>query len=134
METNEEFCECGVPWIEPDNTCARCKKSISAKRLKAINEPNTFTGVKTEDLDIGIENRTSVENRKVIESLINDLMPTKKYRKAVKDGKFSMFSIVGTDDWEDYASFSMQSLQLLTLANIDENLEKIRKILEEKNK
>jgi hypothetical protein len=41
---------------------------------------------------------------------------------------------LGTSDWEDYASLSLQSLQLLTLANIDDNLEKIRILLEKSEK
>jgi hypothetical protein len=127
MDVVEPNCECGIPWPETDNSCGRCKKAIPEKRRVALQNVEKEPDSK---LAIGIENRTAADNRIIIESLLLELTKTKKYRKAINGGEFSIFSLVGTKDWEDYASLSLQSLQLLTLANIDENLEKIRKLLE----
>jgi hypothetical protein len=74
-----------------------------------------------------------MQNLKVVESLIFNLSSVKKYRRAISDGEFAAFSIIGTADWEDYASLSIDALQLLTLAQINENLEAIRKQLEGKS-
>lgn len=82
--------------------------------------------------DVPIENRTAAQNLEVVESLINNLANTKKYRRAISGGEFAQFSLIGTNDWEDYASLSIKALELLTLAQINLNLESIRKSLEEK--
>ena len=133
MKLDENYCECAIPWTEPDNSCAQCKRLISPKRITQISKSESEAEAEAEaeaKLDIGIYNRSAAENRKVIETLINELSSAKKYRKAIKGGQFALFTIMGTSDWEDYASLSLQSLQLLTLANIDDNLEKIRVLLE----
>jgi hypothetical protein len=127
MMVDQNYCECAVPWPEVGSFCGQCKRPIAAKRLTQISEAEAEAEAK---LDIGINNRSAAENRKVIETLINELSSAKKYRKAIKGGQFALFTIMGTSDWEDYASLSLQSLQLLTLANIDDNLEKIRILLE----
>ena len=67
----------------------------------------------------------------MVESLLTSLAGAKKYRRAIFDSEFATFSIIGTEDWEDYASLSIDALQLLTLAQINENLEAIRKQLDE---
>lgn len=99
--------------------------------------------VQSQDLDAGssssneqiksvpISNRSATQNLKVVESLLTSLAGAKKYRRAIFDGEFATFSIIGTEDWEDYASLSIDALQLLTLAQINENLEAIRKQLDE---
>ena len=124
---DQNYCECDIPWPVVGSFCDQCKRPIAAKRLTQISEAEAEAEAK---LDIGINNRSAAENRKVIETLINELSSAKKYRKAIKGGQFALFTIMGTSDWEDYASLSLQSLQLLTLANIDDNLEKIRILLE----
>ena len=61
---------------------------------QVFNHNDTFLGefaTKAEaeaeaKLDIGINNRSAAENRKVIETLINELSSAKKYRKAKKAG------------------------------------------------
>jgi len=127
MGKDEKDCECAIPWPVLGNFCDQCKRPIPAKRLTQISDAEKEAEA---TLDIGINNRSAAENRKVIETLINELSSAKKYRKAIKGGQFALFTIMGTSDWEDYASLSLQSLQLLTLANIDDNLEKIRILLE----
>jgi hypothetical protein len=82
--------------------------------------------------NIPISNRTASQNLEVVESLLSHLAATKKYKRAISGGEFAAFSIIGTNDWEDYASLSIDALQLLTLAQINENLEAIRKKIEEK--
>jgi hypothetical protein len=126
VSINDALCECASPWIEPDNSCGRCKKNIDPKRIKIASE----VAEKEANSNVEIVNRTSQENRRIIENLLTELTQNKKYRKAIKGGEFAAFSLIGTKDWEDYASLSLQSLQMLTLLNIDENLEKIRKLLE----
>lgn len=128
---DQNYCECAIPWTEPDNSCAQCKRLVSAERITQISDAEAEAEAK---LNVGINNRSAAENRKVIETLINELSSVKKYRKAIKGGQFALFTIMGTSDWEDYASLSLQSLQLLTLANIDDNLEKIRILLEKSEK
>ena len=128
---DQNYCECAIPWPVVGSFCDQCKRPIAAKRLTQISEAEAEAEAK---LDIGINNRSAAENRKVIETLINELSSAKKYRKAIKGGQFALFTIMGTSDWEDYASLSLQSLQLLTLANIDDNLEKIRILLEKQEK
>ncbi len=131
MNLDKNYCECAIPWTEPDNSCAQCKKLISPKRITQLSKAEAEVEAEEEaKLNISINNRSAAENRKVIETLINELSNAKKYRKAIKGGQFALFTIMGTRDWEDYASLSLQSLQLLTLANIDDNLEKIRVLLE----
>jgi len=127
MMVDQNYCECAIPWPVVGSFCDQCKRPIAAKRLTQISEAEAEAEAK---LDIEINNRSAAENRKVIETLINELSSAKKYRKAIKGGQFALFTIMGTSDWEDYASLSLQSLQLLTLANIDDNLEKIRILLE----
>jgi hypothetical protein len=127
MDKDVKFCECAKPLPVLGNFCDQCKRQISAKRSTQISEAEAEAEAK---LNIGINNRSAAENRIVIETLINELSSAKKYRKAIKGGQFALFTIMGTSDWEDYASLSLQSLQLLTLANIDDNLEKIRLLLE----
>lgn len=131
MNLDKNYCECAIPWTEPDNSCAQCKKLISPKRITQLSKAEAEVEAEEEaKLNISINNRSAAENRKVIETLINELSNAKKYRKAIKGGQFALFTVMGTRDWEDYASLSLQSLQLLTLANIDDNLEKIRVLLE----
>jgi hypothetical protein len=84
----------------------------------------------TQVKNIPISNRSAMQNLEVVESLISNLAGAKKYKRAISDGEFATFSIIGTRDWEDYASLSIDALQLLTLAQINENLEAIRKQLE----
>ena len=84
----------------------------------------------TQVKNIPISHRSAMQNLEVVESLISNLAGTKKYKRAISDGEFATFSIIGTRDWEDYASLSIDALQLLTLAQINENLEAIRKQLE----
>lgn len=139
MSRDQDSCKCAIPWVEPDNSCSRCQKAISPERIKQIADAEAKAVKDAEDeeeakFDVGVNNRTAAENRKVIETLINNLTYAKKYRKAIKGGQFATFTIMGTSDWEDYASLTLQSLQLLTLANIDDNLEKIRILLEEGKK
>lgn len=139
MAKSQDFCKCAIPWVEPDNSCSRCNKAISTERMKQITDAEAKAVRDAEDeeeaiFDVGIKNRSATENRKVIETLISNLTYAKKYRKAIKGGQFATFTIMGTSDWEDYASLTLQSLQLLTLANIDDNLEKIRILLEEDKK
>jgi hypothetical protein len=139
MSKDQDFCKCAIPWIETNNSCGRCQKAISPERVKQITDADAKAVKDAEDeeeatIDVGVNNRSATENRKVIEALINNLTYAKKYRKAIKGGQFATFTLMGTNDWEDYASLTLQSLQLLTLANIDDNLEKIRILLEEQKK
>jgi hypothetical protein len=79
---------------------------------------------------LSIFGRSASHNREIVEQLINELAKNRKYAKSIKEGDFTTFSFVGTSDWEDYASLSLQALNLLAIARIDENLEKIRILLE----
>lgn len=80
--------------------------------------------------EVPISGRSAQENLEVVETLLTSLAAGKKYKKAISSGEFALFTLVGTTDWEDYASLSIEALQLLTLAQINTNLEAIRKSLE----
>ena len=80
--------------------------------------------------EVPISGRSAQENLEVVETLLTSLAAAKKYKKAISSGEFALFTLVGTTDWEDYASLSIDALQLLTLAQINTNLEAIRKSLE----
>jgi hypothetical protein len=95
-------------------------------------EPESPVSEQPQARNIPISNRTASQNLEVVEALLSHLAGTKKYKRAISGGEFAAFSIIGTNDWEDYASLSIDALQLLTLAQINENLEGIRKKLEEK--
>jgi hypothetical protein len=95
-------------------------------------EPDSPVSEQPQARNIPISNRTASQNLEVVEALLSHLAGTKKYKRAISGGEFAAFSIIGTNDWEDYASLSIDALQLLTLAQINENLEAIRKKLEEK--
>jgi hypothetical protein len=155
-------CSCGIPFRDFDNRCLRCNGEIPEIRagqlefyreLKDIApcqcEPSILatTGTRSTTIEavflspvseqpqarnVPISNRTASQNLEVVEALLSHLAGTKKYKRAISGGEFAAFSIIGTNDWEDYASLSIDALQLLTLAQINENLEAIRKKLEEK--
>jgi hypothetical protein len=120
MVQKEEFCDCGIPEIQDDESCAKCGNVIPEERITLLTEglPQKF--------QLKIENRDANENRKIAEMLVEKLSETKKYGRAIKGGDFASFSLVGTKDWEDYASLSLQAVTLLTLTNIDKNLEAIK--------
>jgi hypothetical protein len=83
-------------------------------------------------LDTAISGRTSSEHLEVIEKLVSELASTKKYAKAIKQGSFATFSLIGTNDWEDYASLSISALNAISLANISRNLEEVITLLKAK--
>ena len=80
--------------------------------------------------EVPISGRSAQQNLEVVETLLANLAAGKKYKKAISSGEFALFTLIGTTDWEDYASLSIDALQLLTLAQINANLEEIRKLLE----
>jgi hypothetical protein len=80
--------------------------------------------------EVPISGRDAHQNLEVVETLLSNLAAGKKYKKAISSGEFALFTLIGTTDWEDYASLSIEALQLLTLAQINANLEDIRKMLE----
>jgi hypothetical protein len=126
--------------------CGTCKKEYAHKANQKKQCPDcsstSWSLVSREDVvddskssrsqinNVPISNRSAMQNLELVESLVSNLAGTKKYKRAISDGEFSFFSIIGTRDWQDYASLSIDALQLLTLAQINENLEAIRKQLE----
>jgi hypothetical protein len=133
-----QICYCGFLKQEiktmSDGTeyCAKCNlpTELSTLRLdsKTIEE---LAAAEAEALaKLAITGRSAKHNREIAESLIGELAKEKKYAKAIKNGNFATFSIMGTNDWEDYASLSIAALNLLAITRIDENLEKLVKILE----
>jgi hypothetical protein len=72
------------------------------------------------------------------ESLINDLITEMasggKYKKALQEGKFAAFSLVGSNDWEDYASSVFRILMLKELMRISKSVDKLSKEIEKLNK
>lgn len=126
--------------------CGNCKKEYPHKANQKKQCPDcssTFWSlVSREDVvddsessrmkikNVPISNRSAMQNLEVVETLISNLAGAKKYKRAISDGEFAAISIIGTTDWQDYASLSIDALQLLTLAQINENLEAIRKQLE----
>lgn len=83
-------------------------------------------------LDTAIAGRSSSEHLEVIEKLVSELASTKKYAKAIRQGSFATFSLIGTNDWEDYASLSISALNAISLANIARNLEEVVALLKAK--
>jgi hypothetical protein len=83
-------------------------------------------------LDTAIAGRSSSEHLEVIEKLVSELASTKKYAKAIRQGSFATFSLIGTNDWEDYASLSISALNAISLANISRNLEEVVALLKAK--
>lgn len=94
---------------------------------ETIDQP---TPEPTPKFEVPISGRSAQDNLEVVETLLTSLSAAKKYKKAISSGEFALFTLVGTTDWEDYASLSIEALQLLTLAQINTNLEAIRKSLE----
>ena len=109
--------------------CPNCSSSFWSLVSSEDGDDNSKSA-QTQVKNIPISNRSAMQNLEVVESLISNLAGAKKYKRAISDGEFATFSIIGTRDWEDYASLSIDALQLLTLAQINENLEAIRKQLE----
>jgi hypothetical protein len=181
---SESLCNCGVPWKDIDDRCARCKRRIQDERLANLplhrqveeiisckcsdtvsknwgsrktnlsevylcnfcdlRSPKLLTPLPQEvaeeaapeqevppKFEIPISGRNAQQNLEVVETLLANLASGKKYKKAISSGEFALFTLIGTTDWEDYASLSIDALQLLTLAQINANLEAIRKVMEE---
>lgn len=110
---------------------------LRSNALHSVREESNSTDAeqiveKPTKTDISISGRSAKQNLELVESLLSNLAETKKYKRAITGGEFALFSFIGTNDWEDYASLSIDALQLLTLAQINNNLEEIRRILEEK--
>ncbi len=121
--------------IEAVFLCNSCNMIASELQIPiSVVEPEQESALSEQPQarNIPISNRTASQNLEVVEALLSHLAGTKKYKRAISGGEFAAFSIIGTNDWEDYASLSIDALQLLTLAQINENLEAIRKRLEEK--
>ena len=118
-ETGVEIClKCNLPTtaaLDPDGEAKR--NELEEARLAKLN----------------IKGRSASDHREIVESLISELAKSRKYGKAIKEGDFTTFSFVGTNDWEDYASLSISALNALAIARIDENLDKIRTLLEKQS-
>jgi hypothetical protein len=114
------------------NSCNLIATELKEMISEVETEPESQVPEQPQVRNIPISNRTASQNLEVVESLLSHLAGTKKYKRAISGGEFAAFSIIGTNDWEDYASLSFDALQLLTLAQINENLEAIRKQLEGK--
>lgn len=114
------------------NSCNLIAAELQEVTSVIETEPEAPVVEQSQVRNIPISNRTASQNLEVVESLLSHLAATKKYKRAISGGEFAAFSIIGTNDWEDYASLSIDALQLLTLAQINENLEAIRKKIEEK--
>lgn len=128
--------ECKTEYRHNDKgvkSCPKCSSHYWTLVSSEVEESNS-NSAQTQIRDVPISNRSATQNLEVVESLLSNLAGTKKYKRAISDGEFASFSIIGTADWEDYASLSIDALQLLTLAQINENLEAIRKQLEGKSK
>ena len=119
MSDGTEFCaKCNLPTTLPTSGLdSKTSEELAAAESEALAKL-TITG------------RSAKHNREIAESLVSELAAGKKYAKAIKKGNFASFSIIGTNDWEDYASLSIAALNLLAITRIDENLEKLVKILE----
>ncbi len=128
--------ECKTEYRHNDKSVKSCPNCSSHywTLVSSEDEESNSNSAQTSNKGIPITNRSATQNLKVVESLLSNLAGAKKYRRAIYDGEFASFSIIGTADWEDYASLSIDALQLLTLAQINENLEAIRKQLEGKEK
>jgi hypothetical protein len=131
MGKSETICQCEIPEIELDNSCGKCSFMIPLERILQIEKSARVETNPT--VEVNIENRSALDNRKITELLINQLTNSKKYKRAIKSGEFAKFSLIGTEDWEDYASLALRAQTLLTLTSIDKNIEEIRNILD-KNK
>lgn len=108
----------------------RSPKLQTSLSQEAANE-TTPEQETTSKFEIPISGRSAQQNLEVVETLLGNLAAGKKYKKALSSGEFALFTLIGTTDWEDYASLSIEALQLLTLAQINTNLEAIRKAMEE---
>lgn len=120
--------------VEGTYLCNFCDMRAESLKTPVNEETDTPTPPAFEPpqvVNVPISNRTAKQNLEIVESLLNNLTATKKYKRAISGGEFALFSFIGTNDWEDYASLSIDALQLLTLAQINENLEAIRKKFEE---
>ena len=104
-------------------------KATTAQSYKKPDEQST----NRRKSSIEISGRSAKQNREIAEELVNDLTQGSlraKYSKSIKNGEFSDWSFIGTNDWQDYADLSIQALHLLAITRIDENLEKIVALLE----
>lgn len=115
------------------NFCDLKTSELAESKAPVENEIVAQESETPQKLDIPVSDRTASENLEVVESLLNNLIGTKKYKRAISGGEFSLFSLIGTNDWEDYASLSIDALQLLTLAHINANLAEIKNLLQEKS-
>jgi uncharacterized Zn finger protein (UPF0148 family) len=135
-----QICNCGLVKQKPSidsktglKICTICNHPLEIQ----LNEEQIQRSQELEQerlAKLSVFGRSATHNREIIEQLINELAKSRKYAKAIKEGDFTTFSFVGTNDWEDYASLSLQALNLLAIARIDENLEKIRILLEDSKK
>lgn len=106
------------------------KPSEDVAPISKAAQTQTNKTAQSQTKSVPISHRSATQNLEVVESLLSNLAGTNKYKRAISDGEFASFSIIGTTDWQDYASLSIDALQLLTLAQINQNLEAIRKQLE----
>lgn len=113
--------------------CNFCDAQAESLNIAASDEQSQLDEVIPETppkFEVPISGRSAQQNLEVVETLLANLAAGKKYKKAISSGEFALFTLIGTTDWEDYASLSIDALQLLTLAQINTNLEEIRKLLE----
>lgn len=112
------------------NFCDSRTESLNEAISEEQTTPDEAIPETPPKFEVPITGRSAQQNLEVVETLLANLATGKKYKKAISSGEFALFTLIGTTDWEDYASLSIDALQLLTLAQINSNLEEIRKILE----
>lgn len=75
---NNEFCDCGMPWIEDDDTCSKCKKEVAPNRLEsARNIIETSKETTTSDTAPSIQKHAS--NKDYLSKSIDAALRTSKY-------------------------------------------------------
>lgn len=123
--------------------CSECKNVYSdlAKKCKKCDNGELIFGT-PDQVKLEWEEKpdpklfeTDTLDREEIEKLalmlINDLSGAGKYKKALEQGRFALFSIMGTEDWDDYAMGVLRVLMLKELMRMDTSLEEIKGLLKE---
>lgn len=75
------------------------------------------------------DNVTPLASRQTKRQIVS-LLKEGKYALPFDQGRFAVFSVMGTNDWEDYASLVLQMIQVDTLLNIEEKLDSLLTVLD----
>ena len=124
-----DLCQCTDPdrktEILPSRIwgCSDCKLPLDySNSVQNTGDSSSETRKQENTYSQRTSTPASTKNREqvLVENLINQLARTEKYNRAINQGEFATFSIIGTNDWEDYASLSFQALQLRGMIRLEQ--------------